>query len=143
MTEQSASDPVLDLMRFLDASPPPYHAVAEVVRRLGEAGYSELDERDEWRLAPGDRRYVVRGGGTVVAFRMGAAPPSRGGFRIVGAHTDSPNFHVKPRSDVRTHGHRQLAVEVYGSPLLHTWLDRDLSLAGRVSLVDGTTELVR
>jgi aspartyl aminopeptidase len=143
MSEPSGSDQSLDLMRFLDASPTPYHAVAEVVRRLRAAGYTELDERDEWRFSPGERRYVVRGGGTVAAFQLGAAPPAQGGFRILGAHTDSPNFHVKPRSDARGYGHRQLAVEVYGSPLLHTWLDRDLSLAGRVSLIDGSTHLIR
>ena len=130
-------------MRFLDASPTPYHAVQEVVLRLREAGYSELDEREEWQLAAGDRRYVIRGGATIVAFELGQAPPSRAGFRLAAAHTDSPNLRAKPRSDSRAQGHRQIAVEIYGSPLLHTWLDRDLSLAGRVSLIDGSTHLVR
>jgi len=132
-----------DLMRFLDASPTPYHAVQEVVRRLRNAGFSELDEREEWKLSPGDLRYVVRGGATIVALSLGEAPPSRTGFRLAAAHTDSPNLRVKPRSDARASGHRQMAVEIYGSPLLHTWLDRDLSLAGRVSLIDGSTHLVR
>ncbi|HEX3598229.1 MAG TPA: M18 family aminopeptidase [Polyangiaceae bacterium] len=143
MIEQSGREASLDLMRFLDASPTPYHAVEETVRRLRENGFSELDEGDEWTLSPGDLRYVVRGGATIVALAIGDGPPSRAGFRLAAAHTDSPNFRAKPRSEVRAHGHRQLAVEVYGSPLLHTWLDRDLSLAGRVSLVDGSTHLVR
>ncbi len=133
----------VDLMRFLDASPTPYHAVQEVARRLRSAGYSELDEREEWQLSPGDLRYVVRGGATIVALALGEAPPSKAGFRLAAAHTDSPNLRAKPRSEVRAHGHRQIAVEIYGSPLLHTWLDRDLSLAGRVSLVDVSTHLVR
>src|SRR5260221_5848645 len=85
----------------------------------------------------------MRGGGTIVAFVLGMAPPSRAGYRLIGAHTDSPNLRVKPRSDVRGQGHLQIGVEVYGSPLLYTWLDRDLSLAGRVSLLDGATHLVR
>jgi aspartyl aminopeptidase len=143
MTLPSGPDAVRDLVQFLDLSPTPYHAVQEVSRRLGRAGFRELSEREEWRLAPGDRVYVVRGGGTIVALTLGAAPPSRSGFRLVGAHTDSPNLRVKPHGDIRASGHHQLSVEVYGSPLLHTWLDRDLSLGGRVSLLDGTTHLVR
>jgi aspartyl aminopeptidase len=143
MTLPSGPETPLDLIRFIDASPTPYHAVAEVSRRLRERGFSELDERSEWNLSPGDRVYVVRGGGSIIAILVGGAPPSRAGFRLVGAHTDSPNLRVKPRNDLRAHGHRQIGVEVYGSPLLHTWLDRDLSLAGRVSLVDGSTHLLR
>ena len=132
-----------DLIAFLDASPTPYHAVTEVSRRLAAAGFRALDERDEWRLSAGDRAYVVRGGGTLVAFVAGTAPPALQGFRLVGAHTDSPNLRIKPRSELRVSGQRQLGVEVYGSPLLHTWLDRDLSVAGRVSLLDGSTHVIR
>lgn len=132
-----------DLIQFLNASPTPYHAVREVAGRLRAAGFRELDERDEWTLSPLDRVYLTRGGGTLVALVLGAAPPSRAGFRLIGAHTDSPNLRVKPRAESVARGHRQLGVEVYGSPLLYTWLDRDLSLAGRVSLVDGSTHLVR
>jgi aspartyl aminopeptidase len=143
MTLPSGPDAVRDLVQFLDSSPTPYHAVQEVSRRLGRAGFRELIERDEWHLVPGDRVYVVRGGGTIVALALGGAPPSRSGFRLIGAHTDSPNLRVKPHADFHANGHHQLSVEVYGSPLLHTWLDRDLSLGGRVSLLDGTTHLVR
>jgi aspartyl aminopeptidase len=139
----SGTDATTDLATFLDACPSPYHAVAAVAQRLDAAGFSELDEREEWKIAPGDRRYVVRGGGTIVAFAAGAAPPSRAGFRLIGAHTDSPNLRVKPRAELKVQGHRQIGVEIYGSPLLYTWLDRDLSLAGRVSLIDGTSHLVR
>lgn len=138
----AAPEETLDLMRYLDASPTPYHAVAEGVRRLEAAGFSALDERDAWSLAPGDRRYVVRSGGTLLAFVCGAEPAERAGFVAVGAHTDSPNFRVKPRPDVKAAGYRQIGVEVYGGVLLYTWLDRDLSLAGRVSLATGETRLV-
>jgi len=128
------SDPVADLLTFIDRSPTPYHAVAECVRRLEANGYTRLAEPDIWDHGPGDRRYVVRGDGSLVAFEIGTSPPARAGFHIVGAHTDSPNLRVKPRPDVRANGYHQIGVEPYGGVLLHTWLDRDLSLAGRVSL---------
>lgn len=127
---------VQDLLRFLDASPTPFHAVAEAVRRLEAAGFTPLDEDQVWRLAAGNRHYAIRGGGSLVAFEVGTAPPAVGGFRVIGAHTDSPNLRIRPRPDVTAHGYRQLAVETYGGVLLHTWLDRDLSVAGRVWLRD-------
>jgi aspartyl aminopeptidase len=126
-------DRVADLLAFLDRSPSPYHAVAEAVRRLEAAGFARLREEDAWRLEPGARCAVVRGDGSLIAFQIGSESPAEGGFRIVGAHTDSPNLRLKPRPDRAAQGYRQLAVEPYGSPLLHTWLDRDLSLAGRVT----------
>lgn len=131
------SDPVADLLQYIDRSPTPYHAVAETSRRLEQAGFSELPESQLWNLSPGDRRYVVRGGGSLVAFEVGAAEPVRSGYRVIGAHTDSPNLRIRPLPDVSAHGYRQLGVEPYGGVLLHTWLDRDLSLAGRVTLRDG------
>jgi aspartyl aminopeptidase len=131
------SDAVADLLAYIDRSPTPYHAVAETVRRLDAAGFRECAETDLWALGPGDRRYLVRSEGSLVAFQVGSGPPADGGFRIVGAHSDSPNLRLKPRPDVEAHGYRQVAVEPYGGVLLHTWLDRDLSLAGRVSLREG------
>jgi aspartyl aminopeptidase len=128
------SDPVVDLLSFIDCSPTPYHAVAESIRRLQTAGYREIREDEVWNLAPNDRRYAVRNEGSLVAFQVGEVSPAEGGFRIIGAHTDSPNLRVKPRPDVSTGGYRQFGVEPYGGVLLHTWLDRDLSLAGRVTL---------
>ncbi|HVY49088.1 MAG TPA: M18 family aminopeptidase, partial [Minicystis sp.] len=121
-----------DLCAFVNASPTPFHAAAEVARRLAAAGFTELDERQPWSLAPGDRRYVVRGGSTIVGFVVGEVSPAVAGFRMIGAHTDSPCLRVKPNADVSTKGYQQLGVEVYGGVLLSTWLDRDLSIAGRV-----------
>jgi aspartyl aminopeptidase len=130
-----------DLLAYIDSAPTPYHAVAETARRLEAAGFARLSEREVWEVSPGMRRYAVRGDGSLVAFEVGARGPAEEGFRIVGAHTDSPNLRLKPRADRTAHGYRQLGVEIYGGVLLHTWLDRDLSLAGRVTLQrDGDTE---
>ncbi|HEU0101865.1 MAG TPA: M18 family aminopeptidase [Mycobacteriales bacterium] len=132
-----------DLRAFADASPSPFHAVAEIVRRLSAAGFTGLDEREHWTLAPGDTRYVVRDGGSVVAFRVGSAPVAEAGLRLVGAHTDSPTFKVRPRWDVRRAGARLVGVEPYGGLLAHTWLDRELTVAGRLVVRGGQSHLVR
>ncbi len=128
---------VQDLLSYIDRSPTPYHAVGETVRRLEAAGFTRLAETEVWDHSPGGRFYAIRGLGSIVAFEVGSQPPAQAGFRIVGAHTDSPNLRLKPVPDVTAHGYQQVAVEPYGGVLLHTWLDRDLSLAGRVSLRGG------
>ncbi|MFE5211271.1 M18 family aminopeptidase [Streptomyces sp. NPDC056600] len=129
-----------DLMTYLAASPSPYHAVANAAAKLREAGFRELSETDAWDASAGGR-YVIRGGALIAWFvPEGAAPHTP--FRIVGAHTDSPNLRVKPLPDTGSQGWRQVAVEIYGGPLLNSWLDRDLGLAGRLTLRDGSTRLV-
>ena len=132
-----------DLCAFVDSSPSPTHAVAELVRRLVAGGFSPLAEPDPWSLAPGDTRYVVRDGGSLIAFRVGSAPLADVGARLVGAHTDSPTFKVRPRSDLRRAGYRLVGVEPYGGLLAHTWLDRELTVAGRVAVrgSDGEPDL--
>jgi aspartyl aminopeptidase len=131
-----------DLLHFIDASPTPWHAVEEVARRLGSEGYRRLDERERWTLRPGDRVFAVRAGTSIGAFQIGMEPVDRAGFRLVGAHTDSPNLRLKPNPSYAKAGYQQLGVEVYGGVLWHTWLDRDLSIAGRVALfLDGRTQL--
>ncbi|MBB3677520.1 M18 family aminopeptidase [Modestobacter versicolor] len=131
-----------DLRAFVDASPSPFHAVAELARRLRAAGFTELAEADAWSLTPGGQHFVVRHG-SLIAFRVGSAPLAEAGLRLVGAHTDSPTFKVRPHSDVRQAGYRLIGVEPYGGGLWHTWLDRELTVAGRVALRGGTTELVQ
>ncbi|MBM7118300.1 M18 family aminopeptidase [Archangium primigenium] len=121
-----------DLLAYIDASPTPYHAVRETSRRLLAQGYRALDEREPWELKAGDKVFVTRGDTTIAAFHLGTAPVERAGFRLVGAHTDSPNLRIKPQPHTGKLGYQQLGVEVYGSPLFSTWMDRDLSLAGRV-----------
>jgi aspartyl aminopeptidase len=132
-----------DLLAFIEAAPTPYHAVSEVAGRLMRAGFRRLSERDSWQLRPGERGFVVRGGGSIAAFQLGTKSPADAGFVMVGAHTDSPNLRLKPKSELTAHGYEQLAVEVYGGVLLSTWLDRDLGLAGRIVLEDGSTRLLR
>jgi aspartyl aminopeptidase len=131
-----------DLRAFVDASPSPSHAVAELARRLTAAGFTELAETDRWEPAPGAAHFVVRHG-SLVAFRMGAGPLAGAGLRLVGAHTDSPTFKVRPHSEIRQAGYRLVGVEPYGGGLWHTWLDRELTVAGRVALRGGSTQLVR
>jgi len=126
-----------DLLAFIDASPTPYHAVRETARRLTQLGYRELDEREPWTLQPGERVFVTRAGTSIAAFHLGTSPVDRAGFRLVGSHTDSPNLRLKPNAAVLKNGYHQLGVEIYGGVLLSTWLDRDLSLAGRVVVLSG------
>jgi aspartyl aminopeptidase len=122
------------LLDFVDASPSPWHAVAEGIRLLDAAGFTPLDEADRWRLAPGGRHYVVRGGGSIIAFVVGREAYGEAGLRLVGAHTDSPGFRVKPLAAHASEGMTRIGVEIYGGPILATFTDRDLSLAGRVGL---------
>lgn len=134
--------PARDLLDFINAAPTPYHAVAEVEVRLLRAGFRRFDESESWHVEANSRGFLVRDG-SVIAFVAGSSPASRAGFRIIGAHTDSPNLRLKPRPALDSVGFRQLAVEVYGGVLLSTWLDRDLGLGGRVSLADGRQARVR
>jgi aspartyl aminopeptidase len=137
----AALDHVADLAAFVITSPSSFHAAAEGARRLAEAGFVEQDEAADWDPAPGGH-YLMRDG-ALVAWRLPADANPRTPYRIVGAHTDSPGFAVKPNPDLGGFGYAQLGVEVYGGPLLNSWLDRELGLAGRVVLADGRTELVR
>ena len=129
-----------DLADFIAASPSPYHAVANVAERLEKAGFRQVAETDAWTGESGGR-YVLRGGAIIAWYVPESARPETP-FRIVGAHSDSPNLRVKPRPDSGAYGWRQVAVEIYGGPLLNSWLDRDLGLSGRIVLRDGGTRLV-
>jgi aspartyl aminopeptidase len=142
MLDQDRTPEAADLAAFLDAANTPYHAVSELARRLTAAGFRAFREQDAWQVAPGTRGFVVRAGGSIVAFQVGSKPPADAGFLLIGAHSDSPNLRLKPVPDLTSVGYRQLSVEVYGGVLLSTWLDRDLSVAGRVVFADGHAELI-
>ena len=122
------------LLQYIDQSPSPWHAVESTRIHLEAAGFLHLHERDSWKIAPGDCRYVIRGDSSIIAFRMGDRAPSEAGFRILGAHTDSPGLRIKPQGHLREGRLIRLGVEVYGGPILASFADRDLSLAGRVSI---------
>ena len=134
-------DYIDDFARFITASPSSYHAAAEVARRLDAAGFTGRSESDEWLSEPG-RSYVVRDGAVIAWVQPTGAGPTTA-FRILGAHTDSPGFKLKPKPTIGLHGWLQAGVEVYGGPLLNSWLDRELELAGRLVTHDGTVHLVR
>lgn len=121
---------VSKLLKYIDDSPSPYHAVAATVRLLAEAGFSQMPEDEPWKLELGGKYYTTRGGRTLIAWIMGGRPTHETGFRILGAHTDSPVLKPRPNPDEKGRGLSLLTTEIYGSPLLHTWLDRDLKLAG-------------
>jgi len=129
------------LLEFIDASPSPFHAIESATAILQSAGAKEVSRLDRWDDSTG-ARFVVRDGAMVAWYHTEGKDPASP-FRLVGAHTDSPNLRIKPRPDTGQAGYRQLGVEVYGGALVNSWLDRDLGLSGRLSLVDGTTRLVR
>ncbi len=128
------------MMAFIDAAPSPFHACGEAAAHLEATGFTELREVDGWPMGAGS--HFVRRGGSLVAWSVGAHHRATDGFRVIGAHTDSPNLRVKPHADGGRVGYRQVAVEVYGGALLNSWLDRDLGLSGRVVVqgVDGPEE---
>lgn len=127
------TDNLRSLLDFLQASPTPFHATAELARRLRDAGFTELDERDSWQLQSGGCYYTTRNDSSIIAWRMGEDSTFEQGLRLIGAHTDSPCLKVKPNPELEKQGYWQLGVEVYGGALLSPWFDRDLSLAGRVT----------
>ncbi|HAM44243.1 MAG TPA: M18 family aminopeptidase [Propionibacteriaceae bacterium] len=129
-----------DLAAFVSASPSSYHAAAEVAVRLRAAGFCQQAEIDQW--AECGAGYVIRDG-AIIAWRLPSSSAGPVGFRIVGTHTDSPGFKLKPQPSAYAFGFAQAAMEVYGGPLLNSWLDREFGLAGRVTLRSGETTLVR
>ena len=133
-------------IQFLDASPEPFHCVATVKAMLEKAGFVELKETELWRktgaIKRGGKYYFTRNGSSLLAFVVGEQwSEDASGFKVIGAHTDSPNLKLKPRSKRSGSGLVQLNVECYGGGLWHTWFDRDLSLAGRVIVRRGDDTL--
>ena len=129
-----ANTNIQDLLDFIDASPSPWHAVATSSERLSKAGFKALNESGAWQLENGGRYFVTRGGSSIIAFTIGQNPLPTSGFNMVGAHTDSPGLRLKPNAAFSSDGLIRIGVEVYGGPILATFADRDLSLAGRVNV---------
>jgi aspartyl aminopeptidase len=128
------------LLDFIQASPTPFHAVEQMSSRLDDAGFQQLKEADAWQCSNPGKYYVTRNDSSIIAFTL-VGDFAELGFRMVGAHTDSPCLKVKPNPEIIKESYLQLGVEVYGGALLNPWFDRDLSLAGRVSYVTENGEV--
>ncbi|MBD5234591.1 MAG: M18 family aminopeptidase [Bacteroidales bacterium] len=124
---------ISDLCNFLDNSPVNFWAARTVCDRLDTAGFKALDMRDAWDITPGGKYYVIQNSSAVFAFIAGTGEPVAG-YHIIAAHSDSPGFRIKPRCEMQCDGAVKLNTEVYGGPILYTWFDRPLSVAGRVML---------
>ena len=140
MADKQALKITKDMIEFIDSSPTASHAVAESARRLEKAGFKPLDEVDSWKIKPGGEYYIVRKHSAIIAFRIGKKAPEKAGFRIIGAHTDTPGLRLKPKALYSKAGYIEAGVEVYGGPILETWADRDLGLAGRVVIKEKNGE---
>ena len=132
-----------ELLRFLGEAVTPFHAVEAMAQRLSAAGFMQAEQFDGANMVPGQGYFVTRQGSSLIAMRAGQEAPA-GGLRLVGTHTDSPNLSIKPNPVKGRDGCVQLGVDVYGGALLNPWFDRDLGVAGRVTLLadDGELESV-
>lgn len=129
----NAHQQVQDCLDFIDASPSPWHVISTLEQRLQACQFQRLEEKDEWSLTEGGRYYVVRDESSIIIFVAGHKNLPEHGFKILGAHTDSPSLRLKPNPVINSDNLLRLSVEVYGGPILATFGDRDLSLAGRLA----------
>ena len=129
-----------ELLTFLREAVTPFHAVQAMSRRLADAGFEAVESFDPDTMVPGRGYFMTRQGSSLIALRAGQSEPAQG-LRLVGAHTDSPNLSVKPNPVVGRGGCVQLGVDVYGGALLNPWFDRDLALAGRVTVLNAQGQL--
>ena len=132
-------DIAIDLIDFIAKSPTPFHATQNLVTLFTQQGFEHLNESAPWEIQANQRYLVTRNDSSIIAFQTG--DDVNQGMNMIGAHTDSPCLRIKPTPDINKHSYTQLGVEVYGGALLHPWLDRDLSIAGRVSGVNKNGEL--
>lgn len=129
------------LLKFLGEAVTPFHAVEAMAKRLVAAGFIEVEQFEGASMSPGQGYFTSRQGSSLIAVRAGRDAPAAG-LRLVGTHTDSPNLSIKPNPVKGREGCVQLGVDVYGGALLNPWFDRDLGIAGRVTLLTSDGELV-
>jgi aspartyl aminopeptidase len=141
MTNQHELPIISDLVEFLDRSPTAWHATEQAAEKLKERGFQELHEKDRWDLRPSTSYFVVRNGTSLCAFVTPEKPPQS--VRVAAAHSDSPALKIKPKGEYRQENMTMIDVEVYGGPLLSSWLNRDLGIAGNVVITDSNGELKR
>ncbi|MGI6394667.1 MAG: M18 family aminopeptidase [bacterium] len=120
------------LIDFIYESPTAFHAAENIEKKLKSKGFSELKESESWKISSGDKFFVKRNDSSIIAFVIGKEKPVKTGFRIAGAHTDSPLLKIKEEGENRSASSIRVTTETYGGPLIYTWLDRDLGIAGRV-----------
>ena len=125
-----------NLFSFLSSSPTPFHAVKYLTDLFQKHGFKQLHENSLWNTTAGDGYFCVRDNGTIIGIKLAKAPETNKSWRMTGAHTDSPSLQLKPIPVRDSNSATQLCVEVYGGPLLATWFDRDLGVAGRVMCSD-------
>lgn len=134
MTPLENTPLINDLMTFLDRSSVNFLAAEELCNRLDQAGFSRLDPAEKWNLEKGGKYYITQNQTAVMAFALSTEGPDAG-YKIISAHSDSPGFRIKPKAQMNGEGGIiRLNAEVYGGPILYTWFDRPLSIAGRVIL---------
>jgi aspartyl aminopeptidase len=130
-----ARDFARELIDVIHAAPTRFHVVAWMVEELEGAGFTPLEAGSRWQIEPGGRYYLTVNGSACIAFVAGTGDPAEHGFRVLEGHTDSPEIRIKPLPEMVVENRfTKLNAEVYGSPILNTWLDRPLNLAGRLSL---------
>lgn len=124
-----------ELIDFIYDSPTAFHAVDNVSKELRDCGFIELKSEERWELKKGCKYYVTKNDSAITAFQVGNGEISENGFKIIGAHTDSPSFRIKPAAEMTSENHYvKLNTEGYGGAILSTWMDRPLSVAGRVTV---------
>ena len=124
-----------ELLDFINKSKTAFQSAYEIKSILDKNGYNEVKEEDKWDLKKGGKYYVMKSDSAIIAFEIGTGEIEKEGFRLIGAHTDSPSFRIKPNPEILVEGqYLKLNTEVYGGPILSTWFDRPLSIAGRVTL---------
>ncbi|MBO4982042.1 MAG: M18 family aminopeptidase [Lachnospiraceae bacterium] len=131
-----------ELLEFIEESPSSFHVVENIRGRLNGEGFTELKEGEEWEIVPGGRYYVIRNGSSIIAFCI-PRKQEIAGFHIVASHSDSPSFKVKEGPEITVEeSYVKLNTEKYGGMILSTWLDRPLSVAGRVAVCPGKTSKI-
>lgn len=131
---------IKDFMDYLDASPSSFQAAEQSISRLVRAGFEHLDESKAFDLKKGGKYFVSRNQSSVIAFIIGNQDPDMSGFKLAASHLDSPSLKLKPESVNSSGGICKVAVDVYGGPIIHTWTDKELGIAGRVSLLNRDSE---
>lgn len=121
-----------EVIEFIDESPSTYHVVKNCSDILDENGFERIMPREKWEIKKGGKYFLKKSSSTIIAFTVGEDFDVKNGFKIFGAHTDSPCFRIKPNPEIITENVVRLNTEVYGGPILSTWFDRPLSIAGRV-----------